>query len=114
MSKLRLIVLFVLLVYSKLFAQTCTAPGQNPSTAFPVCGTSTFSQNTVPLCGGRALPAPSCRNDGLRDVNPFWYKFTCFKAGTLGFEITPNNLSDDYDWEIYDITGRDPNDIYTD
>ncbi len=95
-------------------AQTCTAAGQNPSTAFPVCGTNTFVQNNVPICGGRALPAPNCRNDGLKDVNPFWYKFTCFAAGTLGFEIEPNNLNDDYDWEIYDITGRNPDDVFID
>ncbi|HUP11214.1 MAG TPA: hypothetical protein VM187_03350, partial [Niastella sp.] len=27
--------------------------------------------------------------------------------------ITPNDLNDDYDWQLFDITGRDPNDIYT-
>jgi gliding motility-associated-like protein len=107
-------VLIVLVVCNDVLAQTCTAPGQNPSTAFPVCGTSTFTQNNVPICGGRTLPSPNCVGDVLTDKNPFWYKFTCFKAGTLGFEITPNNLNDDYDWEIYDITGRNPNDIYTD
>ena len=95
-------------------AQTCTTPGQNPSSAFPVCGTSTFSQTTVPLCGGRSMPNPFCTSDGLKDVNPFWYKFTCFKSGTLGLLIIPNNLDDDYDWEIYDITGRNPDDVYRD
>lgn len=96
-------------------AQTCTAPGQNPSTAFPVCGTSTFTQASVPICGGRAMPFRGCgTNSGLTDVNPFWYKFTCFQSGTLGFLITPTNLGDDYDWELYDITGRNPDDVYTD
>jgi len=114
MPKFILIALIFIVECPDLFAQTCTTAGQNPSTAFPVCGTATFSQNTIPLCGGRSLPAPNCKNDILTDINPFWYKFTCFKAGTLGFEITPNNLSDDYDWEIYDITGKNPNDIYTD
>lgn len=41
-------------------AQTCTTLGQNPSTAFPVCGTTTFSQTTVPFCGGRNIAAPPC------------------------------------------------------
>ena len=95
-------------------AQTCTTPGQNPSTAFPVCGTSTFAQSSVPQCGGRSMPNPKCLGDGLTDINPFWYKFTCFQSGTLGFLITPNNLSDDYDWELYDITGRNPDDVYSD
>ncbi len=48
-----------------------------------------------------------------RDLNPYWYKFTCFTAGTLGLVIAPNNSGDDYDWEIFDITGHDPNDVYT-
>ena len=98
-----------------LQAQTCTAPGQNPSTAFPVCGTATFVQTSVPLCGGRPMPFKGCgNNSGLTDINPFWYKFTCFASGSLGFLITPNNLSDDYDWELYDVTGRNPTDVYTD
>ena len=107
----------VLLVASLAFgtarSQNCTTIGQNPSTAFPVCGTDTFSQSIVPYCGGRLLPG-QCKNDGIADLNPFWYKFTCFSAGTLGFLITPNDLSDDYDWELFDITGHNPNDIYTD
>ncbi|ULQ53434.1 PKD domain-containing protein [Flavihumibacter fluvii] len=28
--------------------------------------------------------------------------------------ITPNNLDDDYDWELYDITGHNPNEVFTD
>lgn len=95
-------------------AQKCTTLGQNPSTAFPVCGTSTFSQSTVPYCGGTSVPGPCSATDGLTDTNPFWYKFTCFTAGTLGFLITPNDLKDDYDWQLFDVTGRNPDDIYTD
>jgi gliding motility-associated-like protein len=96
------------------FAQsTCTTLGQNPGTAFPVCGTDTFTQNSVPPCGGRSIKAPGCQ-DILADLNPFWYRFTCYAGGTLGFLITPNNLGDDYDWQLFDITGRDANDVYTD
>lgn len=112
--KLFLVVLCIVF-YSYLAAQSCTAPGQNPSTAFPVCGTSTFTQASVPICGGRPMPYKGCgANSGLTDINPFWYKFTCFQAGTLGFLITPNDLGDDYDWELYDITGRNADDVYTD
>jgi gliding motility-associated-like protein len=52
--------------------------------------------------------------DDVTDTNPFWYKFTCFKAGSLGFLITPDDLNDDYDWQLFDITGHNPNDVYTD
>lgn len=99
-------------------AQTpCTAIGQNPSTAFPVCGTKIFSQESVPKCGGRDIIGPACadgQDGGLRDVNPYWYKFTCYKGGTLAFKITPKVLTDDYDWQLYDVTGHSPDDVYTD
>ena len=90
----------------------CTTLGQTPSTAFPVCGTNTFSQSTVPACPGAIVPTYCAQ--AIPDANPFYYKFTCFKAGTLGFTITPNNQGDDYDWQLFDITGQSPNNIYTD
>jgi len=92
--------------------QTCTTLGQNPSTAFPVCGTVTFKQDSVPSCGGRAVPVPCSDGAGYSDINPFWYKFTCFAGGTLGFSITPNTSTDDYDWQIFDVTGHSPDDVY--
>lgn len=105
----------ILCICSFLKAQVvCTTPGQNPSTAFPVCGTSTFKQTSVPLCGGRQVPSPTCNTYPLTDINPFWYKFTCFQSGTLGFKITPHTNSEDYDWQLFDVTNRNPNDIYID
>lgn len=93
----------------------CTTLGQTPSSAFPVCGDSKFHQDLVPSCGGTRVPVPPC-NDGAfySDIRPFFYKFSCFQTGTLGFTITPKDLTDDYDWQIFDITGKDPDDIYTD
>ncbi len=105
--------LLLLILTDTVMAQTCTTPGQNPSTAFPVCGTSVFSQASVPICGGRAVPNSGCNSNILTDKNPFWYKFTCFQSGSLGFKITPLTLSEDYDWQVFDVTGRDPNDVYT-
>ncbi|MBX2923291.1 MAG: gliding motility-associated C-terminal domain-containing protein [Chitinophagaceae bacterium] len=112
---LKILLLFSGLVCSiNISAQNCSTLGQTPSTAFPVCGTSVFTQQTVPACGGRVIPVPGC-NDGADygDLNPFWYKFTCFATGTLGFTITPITNSDDYDWQLFDITGKDPNDVFT-
>ncbi|MBC7829100.1 MAG: gliding motility-associated C-terminal domain-containing protein [Chitinophagaceae bacterium] len=114
MKQFFLLLSVTLFVFGAAGQTTCVVPGQNPSTAFPVCANTVFTQNTVPACGGRTLPSPACVRDGIRDVNPFWYKFTCFQSGTLGFLITPKNLSSDYDWELYDITGKNPDDIYTD
>lgn len=109
-----LILALIILSCQLVYAQTCTDLGQNPSTAFPVCGVDTFSQHTVPFCGTRLIPTPC--NDGVpySDKNPFWYKFTCFTSGSLAFQITPDNINDDYDWQLFDVTGHNPNDVYTD
>ena len=47
------------------------------------------------------------------DRNPYWYKFTCYSAGTLGFVITPVDLTEDFDWHLFDITGQNPDDVFT-
>ncbi|MEO7210545.1 MAG: PKD domain-containing protein, partial [Chitinophagaceae bacterium] len=106
-----LFIFFSILTTGICMAQACTNLGQNPTSAFPVCGTSVFTQNTVPLCPGQAVPGP-CNGVGgvtLTDINPYWYKFTCFSSGSLGFVITPNDLNDDYDWQLFDVTGHNPN-----
>src|SRR5690349_16040747 len=97
-------------------SQDCTTLGQTPSTAFPVCGTTTFNQVSVPLCSTNSLYVPGCSGTGANyeNKNPYWYKFTCYVAGSLGFVITPISDNEDYDWQLFDITGHDPNDIFTD
>lgn len=113
--KIIFVILFLLL-FSCSYSQTCTTLGQTPSTAFPVCGTTAFKQSDVPVCSSNDLYVPGCTgSDGAKyaNKNPFWYKFTCYVSGTLGFEITPNNIQDDYDWQLYDITGLDPDQAYT-
>ncbi|MFL5747244.1 MAG: gliding motility-associated C-terminal domain-containing protein [Niastella sp.] len=105
----------VLLMCNSLWAQNCTTLGQSPSSAFPVCGVDTFSQQNVPICRTHSIKVPGCDDGaGYSDKNPFWYRFTCFKTGTLGFLVTPNDLGDDYDWMLYDITGHNADDVFTD
>lgn len=105
-----------LLLYSSAQAQECTAPGQNPWTAFPVCATTIFNQTTVPPCKTHDLTVPGCSGDNADygDLNPFWYKLTCYESGSLGFLINPKDAGDDYDWQLFDITNRDPKDVFTD
>src|SRR5471030_320139 len=112
----KIIVFCVLLMLCTVsaFSQACSTLGQNPSTAFPVCGTNVFVQTSVPTCGGTKIPTPCSDPNSYSDVNPYWYKFTCYATGTLGFVITPKNQGDDYDWQLFDITGRNPQDVYTD
>ena len=107
-----ILIALLFFIYHSSNGQGCTTLGQTPNTAFPVCGTSVFTQSTVPICSNKTIKT-FC-NDGITysDTNPFWYQFTCFQSGTLGFLITPNNQLDDYDWILYDITNRNPLDVY--
>lgn len=112
-NKLFIIFVGVILTTSARSQTACSVLGQSPVTAFPVCGTATFKQDSVPLCGGRNVPTRCTDGSAYADTNPFWYKFTCYSTGTFSFLITPNTSSDDYDWQLFDITGHNPNDIYT-
>lgn len=113
--RLIIISLFLYLFTNSCFSQSCTTIGQNPYSAFPVCGSTNFEQTTVPECVNARIKINDC-NDGqvYDDQNPFWYKFTCFSNGTLGFLIVPKTITDDYDWQVFDITGHDPSEVYTD
>ena len=109
-----------LLLFFRWSAQAqraCSTLGQTPATAFPLCTKDTFSQATVPICTNRDLVVPGCdsRTIAYQDKNPFWYRFTCYQTGSLALFITPNDLKDDYDWQLYDITGITNLDaVYTD
>ncbi len=119
LRKYYIIVLLMVAVLhsSNSFGQACTNLGQTPSTAFPVCGTTTFQQNTVPLCSTNEIFVPGCSDQpnsaNYQNKNPYFYKFTCFVSGTLGFLISPLAANEDYDWQLWDITGRNPNEIFT-
>jgi gliding motility-associated-like protein len=113
MRKLLLFLFLFLLTYQSR-AQVCTILGQTPQTAFPVCGTDTFSQKNVPICRTHSISTGCNDLADYGDKNPFWYTFTCFSSGTLGFQINPNTQSDDYDWQLFDVTGvQDLNAVFT-
>jgi gliding motility-associated-like protein len=108
---------FLLWLQQSANAQPCTELGQTPSTAFPVCGISTFTQANVPICATNNVFVPGCSGSGnaaYQNKNPYFYKFTCYQSGVLTFVITPLSIGEDYDWQLYDITGKDPNAIFTD
>src|ERR1700712_5235662 len=92
-------------------AQVCHGPGRLPETAISVCGTLVFHQQNVPSCFGTIFPYFDCAAQPAAD-NAVWYKFHCYIAGTLGFLLTPAS-SDDYDWNIMDVTGHQPQDVFT-
>ncbi|HVW59027.1 MAG TPA: hypothetical protein VHC48_03295, partial [Puia sp.] len=109
------VLFFILWQGTPVYSQACTTLGQTPATAFPVCGSATFTQSSVPACLNSTVRAPCSSGTGnvYQDLNPYWYKFTCFTSGTLALTITPKNLGDDYDWQIFDVTGHDPSDVYS-
>lgn len=97
---------------SHSLAQTCSLPGMTPNNAIPVCGTSVFHQSQVTNCTGPNVAQTGCPI-GVTSSSSFWYKFTCFQTGTLGFLISGIASTDDYDWVLFDITGRNPNDVFS-
>lgn len=115
--KLLFIFLGSIFCYTASNAQACTTLGQTPSTAFPVCGTAIFTQNNVPICSSVSLFVPGCSgaasSSNYENKNPYWYKFTCYNAGTFSFTLAPTTPSDDYDWQLYDVTGLDPDQVLT-
>jgi len=92
-----------------------TINGMTPQTAIAVCGTTVFNQPNVDECFGPQISGAGACGGPNDSHNAYWYKFHCYQSGTLGFLITPVNLNDDYDWELFDVTGlTDLNQIYTD
>lgn len=93
----------------------CSLPGMTPESAIAVCGITTFRQTNVSSCEGPPISGQGACGSSNSSDNAFWYKFHCYQPGTLGFTLRPIVLSDDYDWEIFDITNvTNLNQLYTD
>jgi len=86
--------------------------------AIPVC-TGYYTQmnsysgsgnypNEIPTAG--SCPG-NCMNSG--EKNCVWYYITVQTDGDMGFTVTPNNGSDDYDWAVYDLTDARCEDIFS-
>jgi gliding motility-associated-like protein len=94
------------------WSQTYPLKGQLAATAFPICAQDTFKQGDLPNGFNASIVMPGC--DPFLELNPFYYRFTCYTAGTLGFLIIPNLPEDNYDWILFDITGVLPSTIFID
>lgn len=103
-----LLPLFVSLAFSSRAQQPTI---QDCLGAIPVCQ-SIYQEDQVPFGKGNFPdeidPEMSCV-DG--EVNPIWYLFTVQEEGELAFLITPNDLDDDYDWALFNITNASCADI---
>jgi len=77
--------------------------------AIPVCQQNYTQSNSYTGLGNQQeVPSTSCL--GVRERNSVWYVFTVQTSGTLTFQVTSPA---DYDWALYDLTGRSCPDILT-
>jgi len=113
LKKIPILLVFVCCALIEVQAQTCSLPGMTPDKAIPVCGTSVFHQDSVTNCSGNDVASTGC-TVGVTSSSSFWYKFTCYTSGTLGFLISGIDSNDDYDWELFDVTGHPPTDVFSD
>lgn len=47
------------------------------------------------------------------ELNSIWYTFTVDQSGNFGFLLTPNDINDDYDWSLFNITTASCEDIFS-
>ncbi len=82
--------------------------------AIPLC-LGEYSETSAFVGEGNVVdeidPSISCFGQG--EKNSVWYTFTVLSSGDLGFTITPNDLNDDYDWAVFNITEASCEEIAT-
>lgn len=88
-------------------------PEQNCPGAIPVCGPIYSQTNSYVGYGTiQELDALNQGCLGAAEKNDVWYIINVTSSGTLEFTITPNNLQDDYDFGVWDVTGVGCSAIY--
>lgn len=85
------------------FASECFAQFSDCNSALSVCS-GLYEENNSPVGTGNVFEQSpgSCQTFG--EFNSAWYVFTVQENGMLNFVLEPQNISDDYDWSLYDIT----------
>lgn len=105
------LILTICLSFSYLYSQ---APEQDCFGAISVCAQNYSQPNSYTGQGtsGTEINAGiSCLGSG--EKNGVWYVFNVSTTGNLGFLITPNDPSDDYDWAVFNLTNASCADIAT-
>lgn len=95
------------LVPVSLWAQTPTI--QDCLGAIPVC--QPVYQELQSPDGTGNYPNEIAQTCNDQEDNSIWYIFTANADGMLGFLITPNDLDDDYDWVLFNLTNARCEDI---
>ena len=110
MKKLLPFILFVFFTGMNVFAQ---APEQDCVNAIPIC--LGIYEQTLSYSGEGLIPdeidsGPSCLGSG--EKNGVWYVFSITQTGDLGFNLTPLNIVEDYDWAVYNVSVLRCTDIF--
>jgi gliding motility-associated-like protein len=105
-KKLFILLLVALVSFSSSYAQV-VPNNQDCLGAIPICQ-GVYVQNNSYVGTGNI---PNEINAGIScllsgEKNDVWYVFTVQTSGILNFTITPNNLADDYDWAVYNLTNH--------
>ncbi len=83
-------------------------PGQDCATSSILCDKSSFNILSINGPGAELNEGDgSCLNEGLStstEINSTWFKWTCDEAGTLTFDITPLESTNDFDFALYRLT----------
>jgi len=82
--------------------------------AIPICQGVYNEANSPPGEGDipdEIDPVLSCLGGG--EVDGQWYTFTVQNSGQFCFSIIPNNIGNDYDWAVFNLTNADCADIAT-
>jgi gliding motility-associated-like protein len=109
--KYTLLILFSL-ICGQVYAQNL--PEQNCPGAIPVCQAIYTQANSYTGFGTLQELSTGINNGclGSNEKNDVWYIINVTTSGTLEFTITPNNLPDDYDFGVWDVTGVGCSAIY--
>lgn len=90
-------------------------PEQDCFNAIPVCQNSFNQPNSYV---GQGTGSNEINNSssclGAGELNSVWYIITVQNSGNLGFNITPNDPTNDYDWAVFNLTNASCADIFTD
>lgn len=97
LSTLLLFICFVLSI--RLLGQTSTSDCEG---AIILCG-GIYSEDSAPPGTGNVYEYTGACNNSLETMS-LWYTFTVQQDGDLSFVLTPNTVTDDYDWGMFEIT----------
>jgi gliding motility-associated-like protein len=99
MTPFRAVYLLLALLVSNILHSQNVSDCEN---AIILCG-EIYSSEFSPTGTGAVYEYTGVCNQNL-EIASTWYTFTVSEAGILNFAITPNDLEDDYDWALFDIT----------